>query len=172
MWREWSFRWLDQILCSSVNCFISRWVKVNVIKMWQKNSHIRKKNTMLLRLTMSSKIVGSEDIFSYSSICKSFSWDNLHCSRKKRMTFPTSAYCTMCDFHNFGLIFVGQMHCLPQRLKSTFLEIFSSLRWLYLKKFQKTLILAYWGKQCILSHENETKIVKIRHSGMVSLNRN
>ena len=27
---------------------------------------------------------------------------------------------TMCDFHNFGLIFVGQMHCLPQRLKSTF----------------------------------------------------
>ena len=22
---------------------------------------------------------------------------------------------TMCDFHNFGLIFAGQMHCLPQR---------------------------------------------------------
>ena len=21
---------------------------------------------------------------------------------------------TMCDFHNFGLIFAGQMHCLPQ----------------------------------------------------------
>ena len=32
---------------------------------------------------------------------------------------------TMCDFHDFGLIFVGQMHCLPQRLKSTLLEIFS-----------------------------------------------
>ena len=33
---------------------------------------------------------------------------------------------TVCDFHNFGLIFVGQMHCLPQRLKSTLLEIFSN----------------------------------------------
>ena len=33
---------------------------------------------------------------------------------------------TMCDFHNFGLIFVGQMHCLPQRLKSTLFEIFSN----------------------------------------------
>ena len=26
---------------------------------------------------------------------------------------------TICDFHEFGLIFAGQMHCLPQRLKST-----------------------------------------------------
>ena len=34
--------------------------------------------------------------------------------------------CTMCDFHNFGLIFAGQMHCLPQRLKSTLFEIFSN----------------------------------------------
>ena len=41
---------------------------------------------------------------------------------------------TMCDFHNFGLIFARQMHCLPQRLKSrfferlksTFFEIFSN----------------------------------------------
>ena len=33
---------------------------------------------------------------------------------------------TMCDFHNFGLIFAGQMHCLPQRLKSTLVEIFSN----------------------------------------------
>ena len=33
---------------------------------------------------------------------------------------------TMCDFHNFGLIFAGQMHCLPQRLKSTLFEIFSN----------------------------------------------
>ena len=32
----------------------------------------------------------------------------------------------MCDFHNFGLIFTGQMHCLPQRLKSTLFEIFSN----------------------------------------------
>ena len=30
----------------------------------------------------------------------------------------------MCDFHDFGLIFKGQMHCLPQRLKSTLFEIF------------------------------------------------
>ena len=33
---------------------------------------------------------------------------------------------TMCDFHNFGLIFAGQMHCLPQRLKSTLFEFFSN----------------------------------------------
>ena len=35
-------------------------------------------------------------------------------------------YSTMCDFHNFGLNFAGQMHCLPQRLKSTLFEIFSN----------------------------------------------
>ena len=33
---------------------------------------------------------------------------------------------TMFDFHNFGLLFAGQMHCLPQRLKSTSFEIFSN----------------------------------------------
>ena len=33
---------------------------------------------------------------------------------------------TMFDFHDFGLIFAGQMHCLPQRLKSTLFEIFSN----------------------------------------------
>ena len=33
---------------------------------------------------------------------------------------------TMCDFHDFGLIFAGIMHCLPQRLKSTLFEIFSN----------------------------------------------
>ena len=32
----------------------------------------------------------------------------------------------MCDFHNLGLIFAGQMHCLPQRLKSVLFEIFSN----------------------------------------------
>ena len=32
---------------------------------------------------------------------------------------------TMCDFHNFGLIFTRPMHCLPQGLKSTLFEIFS-----------------------------------------------
>ena len=42
--------------------------------------------------------------------------------------FPAgcSIQCTMSDFHNFGLIFAGQMHCLSQRLKSTFFEIFSN----------------------------------------------
>ena len=33
---------------------------------------------------------------------------------------------TICDFYDFGLIFAGQMHCLPQRLKSTLFEIFSN----------------------------------------------
>ena len=32
----------------------------------------------------------------------------------------------MCDFHNFGLIFVGEMQCLPQRLKSMLFEFFSN----------------------------------------------
>ena len=32
----------------------------------------------------------------------------------------------MCNFHNFGLIFVGQMHYLPQRLKSTLFKKFSN----------------------------------------------
>ena len=60
---------------------------------------------------------------------------------------------------------------LPQRLKSTFFETFSSLRWLLQsaaaalcsKKFQKTLILAFEAKSA-LSCVNETKIVKITHS--------
>ena len=29
---------------------------------------------------------------------------------------------TICDFYDFGLIFAGEMHCLPQRLKSTLFE--------------------------------------------------
>ena len=49
---------------------------------------------------------------------------------------------------------------LPQRLKSTFFEKFSSLP---SKKFQKTLILAFEANSA-LSLENETKIVKITHS--------
>ena len=28
------------------------------------------------------------------------------------------ADCTICDFHNFGLIFAGQMHCLPQKISN------------------------------------------------------
>ena len=61
--------------------------------------------------------------------------------------YSTSAkpYSTMCDFHNFGLIFVGQMHCLPQRLKSTLFEFF-------------------------LTFSSETKIMKIRHSEGNELN--
>ena len=38
---------------------------------------------------------------------------------------PISSTCTMYDFHDFGLIFAGIMHCLPQRLKSMLFEIFS-----------------------------------------------
>ena len=51
--------------------------------------------------------------------------------------------CTMCDFHNFVLINAGQMHRLPQRLKSTLFEFFSSLGAALLKKLQKTLILIF-----------------------------
>ena len=51
---------------------------------------------------------------------------------------------------------------LPQRLKSTFFEMFSSL---HSKKFQKTLILAFEANSA-LSRKNETKIVKITHSAV------
>ena len=53
----------------------------------------------------------------------------------------------MGDFHNFGLIFAGQMHCLPQRLKSTLFENFlnkgcpKGTR--SEKKFQTMLILVF-----------------------------
>ena len=40
--------------------------------------------------------------------------------------FTSGGISTMSDFHNFGLTFAGQMHCLPQRLKSTLFEIFSN----------------------------------------------
>ena len=33
---------------------------------------------------------------------------------------------TMCEFHNFGLIFAEQCTGLPQRLKSTLFEIFTN----------------------------------------------
>ena len=56
---------------------------------------------------------------------------------------------------------------LPQRLKSTFFEIFSHsagpFRATPFEKFQKTLILAFEANSA-LSFENETKIVKITHS--------
>ena len=51
---------------------------------------------------------------------------------------------------------------LPQRLNLMFFEIFTSLRW---NKFKKTLILAFEANSA-LSRENETKIVKITHSGI------
>ena len=66
---------------------------------------------------------------------------------------------------------------LPQRLKSTLFEIFSTLRvpfgplgTLRSKKFQTTLILAFEANSA-LSRENETKIVKITYSdvGRLSL---
>ena len=41
----------------------------------------------------------------------------------------TSCFSTMCDFSQFWSHLCGTMHCLPQRLKSMFFEIFSSLRW-------------------------------------------
>ena len=58
---------------------------------------------------------------------------------------------------------------LPQRLKSTFLEIFltplAPSELLRSKKFQTTLILAFEANSA-LSQENETKIVKITHSAV------
>ena len=56
---------------------------------------------------------------------------------------------------------------LPQRLKSTFFEIFSdTFRGRSVKKFQKKLILVFEANSA-LSRENETKIVKITHSAGV-----
>ena len=59
---------------------------------------------------------------------------------------------------------------LPQRLKSTLFEIFflsplTPMGPLHAKKFQTTLILAFEATSP-LSHENETKIVKITHSAL------
>ena len=50
----------------------------------------------------------------------------IHCTDPLAKMLLDSIRYTMCDFHNFGLIFAGQMHCLPQRLKSTLFEIFSN----------------------------------------------
>ena len=53
----------------------------------------------------------------------------------------------MGEFHNFGLIFAGQMRCLPQRLKSMLFEIFSNggcpKGTRSVEKFQTTLILVF-----------------------------
>ena len=78
----------------------------------------------------------------------------------------------MCDFLDFGLTIFSIMCIqvvarLPQRLKSTFFEIFpysaGSFGATPFKKCQKTLILAFEANGA-LSCENETKIVKITHS--------
>ena len=77
-------------------------------------------------------------LFHYVSFC---------CTLDDVIFFIEKHSSTMCDFHNSGLIFTGQMHCLPQMLKSTFFEIF---RTEHLrrgqrseKKFQTTLILVF-----------------------------
>ena len=81
---------------------------------------------------------------------------------------------TMCDFHNFGLIFTGQCtYCLPQRLKSTLTPLAPS-GLLHLKKFQTMLILVFEvivqpPKTHFLTFSNETKIMKITHSGSPSI---
>ena len=83
---------------------------------------------------------------------------------------------TMCDFHNFGLIFVGQMHCLPQRLKSTLFEIFSNggcpKGTRSVEKISNNIDFSLWGNRAttweyFLTFSSETKIMKIRHSAPV-----
>ena len=68
---------------------------------------------------------------------------------RKNVHFREAAHCTMCDFHNFGLIFAGQMHCLPQRLKSTLFEIFHHTAGLPppsgLEKISKNVDFSFWG---------------------------
>ena len=82
---------------------------------------------------------------------------------------------TMCDFHNFGLIFVGQMHCLPQRLKSTLFEIFSNggcpKGTRSVEKISNNVDFSLWGNRAttweyFLTFSSETKIMKIRHSAL------
>ena len=81
----------------------------------------------------------------------------------------------MCDFHNFGLIFAGQMHCLPQRLKSTLFEIFSNggcLKGTWsVEKISNNIDFSLWGNrnrattwEYFLTISSEAKIMKIRQS--------
>ena len=81
----------------------------------------------------------------------------------------------MCDFYNFGLIFAGQMHCLPQRLKSTLFEIFlnggcpKGTR--SVEKISNNVDFSLWGNcattwEYFLTFSSENKIMKIRHSAM------
>ena len=84
--------------------------------------------------------------------------------------------CTMCDFHNFGLIFAGQMHCLPQRLKSMLFEIFSNggcpKGTRSVEKISNNVDFSLWGNRAttweyFLTFSSETKIMKITHSAGV-----
>ena len=79
----------------------------------------------------------------------------------------------MCDFHNFSLIFSGQMHCLPQRLKSTLFEFFSNggcpKGTRSVEKISNNIDFSLWGNRAttweyFLTFSSETKIMKIRHS--------
>ena len=81
----------------------------------------------------------------------------------------------MCDIHNFVLIFAGQMHCLPQRLKSTLFEIFSNggcpKGTRSVEKISNNVDFSLWGNRAttweyFLTFSSETKILKIRHSDM------
>ena len=47
-------------------------------------------------------------------------------NQKDHCFFCVQQQHTMFDFHDFGLIFAGQMYCLPQRLISMLFEIFSN----------------------------------------------
>ena len=82
---------------------------------------------------------------------------------------------TMCEIHNFGLIFAGRMHCLPQRLKSTLFEIFSNRGCLkgtrIVEKISNNVDFSLWGNRAttweyFLTFSCATKIMKIRHSVM------
>ena len=79
---------------------------------------------------------------------------------------------TMFDFHNFGLIFAGIMHCLPQRLKSMLFEIFLNREWpkgtRSVEKISNNIDFSLWGNRAttweyFLTFSSETKIMKIRH---------
>ena len=81
--------------------------------------------------------------------------------------------CTMFDFQDFGLIFAGQMHCLPQRLKSMLFEIFSNRgcpkgTW-SVEKISNNIDFSLWGNRAttweyFVTFSSETKIMKITHS--------
>ena len=71
---------------------------------------------------------------------------------------------TIYDFHDFGLIFAGIMHCLPQRLKSTLFEIFSTLQVPFghppFEKISNNIDFSLWGKQCIIPAKMRPKLWK------------